>query len=111
VESAPANEVPFVPALFDSLRARGFQPETCAMDKGYDAGSAYEACVERGCLPIIPLRRTPGVVRGDHQPPYSEHGTWRFAGADYGRSATTWRCPTGECEPASRWIKAGRLIR
>jgi hypothetical protein len=81
------------------------------MDKGYDAGSAYEACAERGCLPIIPLRRTPGVVRGDHQPPCSEHGTWRFAGADYGRSATTWRCPTGECKPASRWIKADRLIR
>jgi hypothetical protein len=22
---------------------------------------------------------------------------------------TKWRCPTGECSPASRWVKAGRL--
>jgi transposase len=28
---------------------------------------------------------------------------------DYGRKATKWRCPTGECKPASRWIKADRL--
>ena len=34
---------------------------------------------------------------------------WRFAGADYSRKATKWRCPTGECKPASVWIKADRL--
>jgi hypothetical protein len=28
---------------------------------------------------------------------------------DYGRKATKWRCPTGECKPASRWVKADRL--
>jgi hypothetical protein len=33
----------------------------------------------------------------------------RFAEADYGRKATKWRCPTRECKPASRWIKADRL--
>ena len=33
----------------------------------------------------------------------------RFAGADYKRTATKWRCPTGACEPASVWIKASRL--
>ena len=27
----------------------------------------------------------------------------------YKRKATKWRCPTGECKPASRWIKADRL--
>jgi len=32
-----------------------------------------------------------------------------FAGADYQRQATKWRCPTGECSPASRWVKADRL--
>jgi hypothetical protein len=32
-----------------------------------------------------------------------------FAGADFKRKATKWRCPTGECEPKSRWIKADRL--
>ena len=25
------------------------------------------------------------------------------------RNATKWRCPTGECKPASRWVKADRL--
>ena len=37
-----------------------------------------------------------------------EHGEWRFAGADYRRKATNWRCPTGECQPASTWVKASR---
>ncbi len=31
------------------------------------------------------------------------------AGTDYKRRATKWRCPTGECKPASRWVKADRL--
>jgi transposase len=30
-------------------------------------------------------------------------------GVDYSRKATKWRCPTGECSPASAWIKADRL--
>ena len=34
---------------------------------------------------------------------------WRFAGPDAERGATKWRCPTGECKPASRWVKADRL--
>ena len=37
------------------------------------------------------------------------HGARRGSGADYKRKATKWRCPTGECKPASRWIKADRL--
>jgi Transposase DDE domain len=36
-------------------------------------------------------------------------GEWRFAGADRKRGATKWHCPTGECMPASVWIKADRL--
>jgi hypothetical protein len=32
-----------------------------------------------------------------------------FAGADYKRRATKRRCPTGECKPASVWVKADRL--
>jgi hypothetical protein len=44
-----------------------------------------------------------------HKPPGCEHGEWTFAGADYKRKATKWRCPTGECEPASTWTKADRL--
>jgi len=49
------------------------------------------------------------VKRGDHRPPECEHGTWTFAGSDRTRGASKWRCPTGECEPASRWIEADRL--
>src|SRR4051812_37979523 len=55
------------------------------------------------------LRETPAVKRGDHHAPTCEHGEWTFAGADYKRRATKWRCPTGECEPASTWINADRL--
>jgi hypothetical protein len=55
------------------------------------------------------LRKTPAVVRGEHKPPTCEHGEWTFAGADYKRAATKWRCPTGECTPASTWVKADRL--
>ena len=60
-------------------------------------------------LRVIPLRETPNVTRGEHLPPTCEHGEWRFAGADRKRQATKWRCPTGECQPASIWIKADRL--
>ena len=60
-------------------------------------------------MPIIPLRETPAVKRGDHKPPTCEHGEWTFAGADRGRDASKWRCPTGECQPASAWLKADRL--
>ena len=46
---------------------------------------------------------------GKAGPPTCEHGEWRFAGADTRRGGAKWRCPTGECVPASRWIKADRL--
>jgi hypothetical protein len=54
-------------------------------------------------------RKTELVKRGEHKPPSREHGTWTFAGADFRRKATKWRCPTGECKPASTWINADRL--
>ena len=34
---------------------------------------------------------------------------WTFAGADAKRGAAKYRCPKGECSPASVWIKADRL--
>jgi hypothetical protein len=98
-----------VASLLDSAQARGFAAETCALDKGYDNTRVYEECEDRGCRPIIPLRETPDVKRGDHLSPRCEHGEWRFAGSDAKRGASKWRCPTGDCEPASRWVKADRL--
>ena len=62
----------------------------------------------RGVCPVT-LRKTPGVKRGDHEPRVCEDGEWKFAGTDYKRQATKWRCPTGECKPKSMWVKADRL--
>jgi len=109
VETAKANETLFVAPLLDRLQTLGINPETCAMDKGYDTGGMHDACAERGVAPVIPLKQTPAVKRGEHKPPCCEHGEWKFAGADRKRKATKWRCPTGECKPASVWIKADRL--
>jgi hypothetical protein len=109
VETAKANETQSVGPLLDKLHTLGIDPETCAMDKGYDTSPAYDACAEYGVLPVVPLRQTTAVKRGEDKPPTCEHGEWRFAGADRKRNACKWRCPTGECKPASVWIKADRL--
>ena len=99
----------FATALLDAAKDRGFAAETTALDMGYDTEAIHAGCEARDSRPIIPLKQTPGVKRGDHRPPECEHGTWTFAGADPSRVASKWRCPTGECKPASRWIKADRL--
>ncbi len=79
------------------------------MDGGYDNGPIHDGCLDRGIWPVTPLRETPAVKRGDHRSPCCEHGIWTFAGADFKRKATKWRCPTGQCQPASVWVKADRL--
>ena len=56
VETARRQESLYVAPLLDALHARGFRPETCAMDKGYDNTRVYAECEERGCEPVIPLR-------------------------------------------------------
>ena len=107
--TARDNESIHALPLIDACRARGFAVETAAMDKGYDVTMVYDGCEARDVRPIIPLRQTIGVARGDHKPPTCDHGEWRFARADSKRGASKWRCPTGECKPASVWIKADRL--
>ncbi len=109
VRTARDAESVRVPDLLDATRARGFDPTTAILDRGYDQTAVYEACEGRGIRPIVPLRQTPGVKAGLAKPPECEHGEWTFAGADFKRQATKWRCPTGECAPASRWIKADRM--
>ena len=81
------------------MRERGFAVATAIMDKGYDNGPIHDGCNDRGVCPVTPLRQTPAVKRGDHKPRVCEHGEWTFAGTDYKRQATKWRCPTGECQP------------
>ena len=109
VETGKANETPFVASLIDTARRRGAMAATAALDKGYDNNRVYDECMERDCLPVIPLRQTPDVKRGDHEAPSCAHGTWTFAGSDRKRGASKWRCPTGECRPASTWVAASRL--
>jgi hypothetical protein len=109
VETAKAQESTFVRSLLDQVQGRDFNPQTCAMDKGYDHAGVHFDCMVRGIAPVVPLRETPDVKRGEDQPTDCEHGVWQFAGADRKRGATKWRCPTGECKPGSEWIKANRL--
>ena len=69
----------------------------------------HDECESRGIRPVIALIETLAVKAGKHKPPSCEHGEWTFAGSDAKRGATKWRCPTGECKPASVWVKASRL--
>lgn len=57
VETARRNESLYAAPLLDAVRSRGFQPETVAMDGGYDHARVYAECAERGCAAIIPLRK------------------------------------------------------
>jgi hypothetical protein len=109
IATAREHETLSVAPLLDKLHTLGINPETAALDKGYDNTRVYADCSERDIAPVIPLRQTPDVKKGKDKPPTCEHGEWRFAGADHKRGATKWRCPTGECKPASVWIKADRL--
>ncbi len=109
VESAHVAEALVAMPVLDQAVARGFLPQTAIMDKGYDVGPIYDGCEARGVRPVIPLRQTGKVVAGEHRAPECEHGTWTFAGSDAKRGAAKYRCPTGECCPASTWVKADRL--
>jgi Transposase DDE domain len=60
VETARDHESRFVAPLLDALHARGFRPQTCAMDMGYDNNRVYAECDERDCAAIVPLRRNQG---------------------------------------------------
>jgi len=109
VKSANVAEQHQVPGLLDTALRRGFHPGVAVMDKGYDVPRVYESCEERNIRPIVSVRNSPKVKAGLHKPPTCEHGTWSFAGSDAKRGASKWRCPTGECTPASVWVKADRL--
>lgn len=99
-------EVPVVPALLDKLAGYGIRVSVCIADRGYDAAPFYDRCEARGIRPVAPLRETPHVKAA---PPSCEHGVWTFAGSDAKRGAAKYRCPSGECSPASIRIKADRL--
>lgn len=58
VETARSHESNYVAPLLDSVKSRGFQPATVAMDKGYDYNRVYEEARERGCVPIIARKKS-----------------------------------------------------
>jgi hypothetical protein len=107
VESANHHEALFALPLLDVVRGRGFVPETCAMDKGYDSRAMHDGCEARDCRPVIAQIRARNA-RTQDDVPACEHGRWRFAGADVKRKRTKWRCPSGGCVPKSIWLKADR---
>lgn len=109
VATGREHETLSVAPLIDTAKRRGALAATAALDKGYDNNRVYAELAERDCLPLIPLRQTTAVKNGEHLPPSCQHGTWTFAGSDRKRGASKWRCPTGECRPASTWVAASRL--
>jgi hypothetical protein len=109
IRTAKTAESTVAKSLLAALTERDFAPESVALDKGYDHAMVYESVQALGGTAIIPLRKTPDVKQGKQNAPVCEHGEWVFAGADFKNKRTKWRCPTGECDPASVWRKASRL--
>lgn len=56
--TARHHESQFVAPLLDALHARGFHPATVAMDRGYDYNRIYDECRERGCAPVVAIKKT-----------------------------------------------------
>ena len=109
VHTASKSEVPVAKDLMDAALKRGFNVSVGIMDKGCDGQPLHDECMRRGIAPVIALKETEGVKKGGAEPPHCVHGDWKFAGADYKRKATKWRCPTGECTAKSMWLRADRM--
>ncbi len=89
----------FALPLIDAARERGFAVKTAIMDKGYDNEPIHDGCMDRGVCAVHPASqdaRASSAASTSRRP--CEHGDWTFAGADFKRKATKWRCPTGECQ-------------
>ena len=93
IETARRQESLYVAPLLDAARARGFNIETCAMDKGYDNARVYAECEARDVMPVIPLRGAKGkqtvmpIATGGRLFPQIPRHTERFRELDAGRSA------------------------
>jgi hypothetical protein len=96
VETAREAEQTFALGLIDATKARGFNPTTAIMDKGYDTGPIHDGCMDRGIYPVTPLRETPAVKRGDHHAP-----TVSTAGGRSPEPTSSAALPSGAAPPAS----------
>jgi hypothetical protein len=56
--TARHHESLFVAPLLDAVKARGFQPETVALDRGYDYNRVFDECRERNCSPVVAIKKT-----------------------------------------------------
>ena len=66
VRTARRDESLFVAPLIDAVRARGYDPRTVAMDRGYDNNRVMDETRERGCVPIVALPQgTPDPAHRD----------------------------------------------
>jgi len=93
VETARRHESKCVAPLLDAIHVRGFRPEACAMDKGYDSERVHAECETRGCHPVIPLKvwnrqlAIPLHPDGSRQAPMIARDTQRFRDLYRGRAA------------------------
>ncbi|MCY4088449.1 MAG: transposase [Actinomycetia bacterium] len=101
----PANEgdSSVAPDILDRLAGNGFNPETAAMDKGYDSRLIHEGCRDRGIMPVIPMKQGSWS-----EFPSCVHGEWYFAGTDRGATSASGDARPGGCKPASVWRKGTR---
>jgi Transposase DDE domain len=91
--TARHHESLFVATLLDAVRARGFRPETVAMDKGYDVERVHAECEGRDCHPVVPMKGMKGkqpvlpITTGSRLFPHIARHTERFRKLYAGRSA------------------------
>ena len=70
-------------AFYNKLVKRKNDPPPLTFLLGYDSEPIHTGCMNRGILPVTPLRETPAVKHGDAKSAVCGHGVWKFAGADY----------------------------
>jgi hypothetical protein len=91
--TARHHESLFVADLLDAVHARGFQPETVAMDKGYDADRVHAECEARGVHPVVPMKGTKGkqvvlpLANGTRGFPHIARHTEQFRSLYAGRAS------------------------
>ena len=113
-ETGKEHESNFALTLLDAARERGFNPKTCAVDLGYWGEEIHHGFEERATHPVSLLKKKPRIDNDElglaevfnRDRPHCKHGEWKFAGTDYKRRRTKWRCPTAECSPRSKWLTA-----
>ncbi len=96
VEPANAYEGWQVAPLLDEARRSGAMADTAALDKGYDDAGVHAVCVERDCLPVIPLRKT----TGSNAATTSRPGATTASGPSPGRIGSG-ALPSGDARPGS----------